>query len=76
MEQISIVTDSSCDLQDEVIKELKINVVPLRIYFGTDSYLDKVTITTGEFYKIFEISDVSPTKINPSHADFKKIHQS
>ena len=76
MEQISIVTDSSCDLQDEVIKELKINVVPLRINFGTDSYLDKVTMTTGEFYKMFQISDVSPTTSQPTPADFKKIYKS
>ena len=76
MEKISIVTDSSCDLQEEVIKELKINVVPLRINFGTDSYLDKVTMTTGEFYNMFEISDVSPTTSQPTPADFKKIYES
>ncbi len=75
-ELISIVTDSSCDLQDEVIKELKINVVPLRINFGTESYLDKVTMTTGEFYNMFEISDVSPTTSQPTPADFKKIYES
>ena len=76
MESISIVTDSSCDLQDEVIKNLKINVVPLRINFGTDSYLDKVTMTTGEFYNMFEISDVPPTTSQPTPADFKKIYES
>ena len=73
--EIAIVSDSSCDLPEEYLKKHKINIVPLRINFGTDSYLDKTTLNTGEFYNMFEISEVSPTTSQPTPADFKKIYE-
>ena len=72
---IAIVTDSSCDLPDPVLKELNVNVVSLRINFGTESYLDKTTMTTGEFYNMFEMADIPPTTSQPTPADFKKIYE-
>ena len=72
---IAIVTDSSCDLPDAELKELNVNVVSLRINFGTDSYLDKSTMTTGEFYNMFEMADIPPTTSQPTPADFKKIYE-
>ena len=65
---IAIVTDSSCDLPDAVLKELNVNVVSLRINFGTESYLDKSTMTTGEFYNMFEMADTPPTTSQPTPA--------
>jgi len=76
MGEIAIVTDSSCDLPEELLKKYKIKIVPLRINFGTDSYLDKSTMNTGEFYNMFEIADVSPTTSQPTPANFKKIYES
>ncbi|MCH7819310.1 MAG: DegV family EDD domain-containing protein [Candidatus Marinimicrobia bacterium] len=72
---IAIVTDSSCDLPDAVLKELNVNVVSLRINFGTESYLDKSTMTTGEFYNMFEMADTPPTTSQPTPADFKKVYE-
>ena len=72
---IAIVTDSSCDLPDAVLKELNVHVVPLRINFGTESYLDKTTMTTGEFYNMFEMADIPPTTSQPTPADFKKVYE-
>ena len=72
---IAIVTDSSCDLPDAELKELNVHVVPLRINFGTDSYLDKITMSTGEFYNMFEMADTPPTTSQPTPADFKKIYE-
>lgn len=37
---IRVVTDSSCDLGDEVLSEYKIKVVPLTLHFGTEVYFD------------------------------------
>jgi len=72
---IAIVTDSSCDLPDSELKELNVNVVSLRINFGTDSYLDKSTMTSGEFYNMFEMADTPPTTSQPTPADFKKVYE-
>jgi len=72
---IAIVTDSSCDLPHAVLEELNVNVVSLRINFGTESYLDKSTMTTGEFYNMFEMADTPPTTSQPTPADFKKVYE-
>src|SRR5512145_1877537 len=48
---IRIVTDSACDLPDEIIKEQDITVVPLYINVGEQSYLDGVDLTREEFYR-------------------------
>ena len=47
---IRIVTDSTCDLPLEIIKQYNISVVPCYINIGEDSFRDQVDITRREFY--------------------------
>jgi DegV family protein with EDD domain len=47
---IKIVTDSTCDLPQEVIKKYDIGVVPLYINVGEKGYLDGVEMSREEFY--------------------------
>ena len=46
MEKIKIITDSTLDLPVSLIREKDIEVLPLLINFGEESYLDGVEITT------------------------------
>jgi uncharacterized protein len=48
--RIALVTDSTCDLPQELIDKYQINMLPLNINFGERHYLDKVTIHPGQFY--------------------------
>ncbi len=48
---IRIVTDSSCDLPQEIIQEHRITVIPLFINVGDQSYLDGVDLSHQEFYQ-------------------------
>lgn len=48
---IRIVTDSSCDLPQEIIQKHRITVVPLFINVGDISYLDGVDLSHQEFYE-------------------------
>ena len=48
---IRIVTDSNCDLPEELIEEYGITVVPMYINIGSESYLDGVTMSREEFYE-------------------------
>ncbi len=66
----AIVTDSTCDLPQEVIEKYQIHVVPLSIHFEKDFYLDSVTITPDEFYQLMESSKHSPTTSQPTYKDF------
>ena len=51
---VKIITDSTNDLSEDIIKKLDIEVVPLSVNFKDASYLDGVDIKTEELYKIVE----------------------
>ncbi|NLT95214.1 MAG: DegV family protein [Clostridia bacterium] len=75
MSKIRIVTDSTADLPIELIKKYNITVVPLRVNFGSESYLEGVELTTEDFYKKLIDGDKLPTTSQPSPGDFAKVYQ-
>jgi fatty acid-binding protein DegV len=46
---IRIVTDSACDLPEELVKQLAITLVPLHINQRENTYLDGVDLSREEF---------------------------
>src|SRR3984893_3626379 len=70
-QKIAIITDSSCDLPADEIISRHIRVVPCRVIFGNESYLDKVTITHTNFYRMLSTSEVQPKTSQPAPADFR-----
>ena len=68
MEKIKIITDSTLDLPAELIREKNIEVLPLLINFGEESYLDGVEITTKEM-----IDKINATILYPSSKYFLKV---
>jgi DegV family protein with EDD domain len=69
------VTDSTCDLPASMLEDLNVGVVPVRVYFGSENYLDKVTITPSEFYGRFAVTDVAPKTSQPPPADFTQVYE-
>ena len=57
MEKIKIITDSSADLPKEIFDSLDIEVLPLLINFGEESYLDGVEISIDELFDRIEKGD-------------------
>lgn len=47
---IRIVTDSTCDLPEEIVSQQAITVIPLHINVGEKTYLDGVNLTREDFY--------------------------
>lgn len=68
MEKIKIVTDSTADIPMEVLKQNDIDVLPLLINFGEESYLDGVDIHTKEMLEKVQELNMLPTtaQITPS----------
>ncbi len=64
---IKIITDSTSDFSLEDAQKLDIEIVPLKVNFGSDEYIDKFTISNEQFYKRLGSSDVLPTTtlVNP-----------
>ncbi|CAG7839414.1 hypothetical protein Z959_05480 [Clostridium novyi B str. ATCC 27606] len=68
MDKIKIITDSTCDLNNQVIREYDIDVIPLIVNFGDESYIDGVDINIREFLRKMDEENIFPTTsgINPN----------
>jgi len=73
--RVAVVTDSTCDLPATLLEELNVGVVPVRVMFGSENYLDKVTITPSEFYARFSVTTQVPRTSQPPPADFTQVYQ-
>jgi len=70
---VRVVTDSACDLPDELVAELGIEVVPLSIRFGQDEFVDRQELGTDEFWRRLGESSVLPETSAPSAGAFEKV---
>ncbi|MEZ5256652.1 MAG: DegV family protein [Ilumatobacteraceae bacterium] len=59
-------TDSACDLPDQVANELGIQIVPLSIRFGGDEFVDRQDLTPAEFWQRCNASAVLPETAAPA----------
>lgn len=71
---IALVTDSTCDLSQELIDHYQINVVPLNLNFGENHYLDKVTITPDQFYDLLDKSSSFPRTSQINERTFTNLY--
>ena len=71
----ALVTDSTCDLPLEWIKQYDITVVPLTIISGDQQYLDGVDLTPKEFYHLLSKETLHPTRSQPAPEAFLKAYQ-
>ena len=72
---IRIVTDSTCDLPQEIVDEFGITVIPLYINYGDQGFLDGIDISRKEFYESLPDSDPLPTTATPGVNVFKDVYE-
>lgn len=72
-----IVSDSSCDLPDELIKENNIKVVPFYVSLDGNDYLkERVNLQVRDFYeKMVNESNLNPKTTLPSVADYEDVFE-
>ena len=70
MTSVQIVTDSSCDLPEEVIAELNIQIVPLKIRFGETEFVDRFELSTDQFWDKCQSMDELPSTAAPAPGAF------
>jgi len=71
---VKIITDSVADLSPQVVAEMGISVVPLRVRFGDEVYRDGIDLTPDQFYEKLKTSKVFPNTSVPSPADFVQVY--
>ncbi len=72
MEEIALVTDSTCDLPPEEAARLGIEVVPLLINMGSERIVDGIDLTKNGFYRRLPEYDPAPTTAAPGAEVFLK----
>jgi DegV family protein with EDD domain len=71
---IALVTDSTCDLDQELIDLYQVNMLPVNISFGDNHYLDKVTIRPEQFYRLLDESPEYPKSSQVNDASFVNLY--
>ncbi len=71
---VKIITDSTSDITSDLAGKLGITVVPLTVSFGHESFLDRVDITTDEFYRRLTSENIFPTTTQPAPGAFADIY--
>ena len=69
---VKVVTDSSCDLPQELADELGITIVPLTVRFGDQEFVDRRDLTAAEFWARCDASPTLPETAAPSPGAFEE----
>src|SRR5687767_7679037 len=74
---IRIVTDSTANIPAAILTELNIHVIPIHILFGSQTFLDGVTLTSSDFYKRLpeaaQLPQTSQASVEEHKAAYEKI---
>jgi len=72
---IKIVTDSTCDLPGDLLRRHDIQVVPVNIQFGLESYQEGVTMDRAGFYAKVDELELIPTTSQPAPPQFAEVYR-
>ena len=71
----AVVTDSTADLPDEWRTRYGIEVVPLKVLFGKETFRDRVDMSNEEFFRRLAASTTLPTTSAPSPGEFAEVYR-
>jgi len=72
--KIALVTDSTCDLEQDIIDNYQINMLPININFGENHYLDKITILPEQFYTLLKENKDYPKSSQVNEKSFTNLY--
>src|SRR5205807_6017160 len=71
----AVVTDSTSDLPAEWRERYGIEVVPLKVLFGKETFRDGVDMTSDQFFTRLAASSSLPTTSAPPPGEFAEVYQ-
>jgi DegV family protein with EDD domain len=69
-----VVTDSTVDLDDDVLEKFEIEVVPLSLHIDGQTYIDRVDITAKEFMQKMKEAEELPKSSQPPVGEFLQVY--
>ena len=73
--RVRIVTDSACDLPQQVADALDIEIVPLTIRIDGQEYVDRADLTPKEFWAKCDASPTLPETAAPAPGQFEAVYR-
>lgn len=71
--QVAIVCDSAADLPPAEIERLNIHVVPVRVNFGREEFLDRITLDHDALYQRLRRDTTAVRTSQPPAGDFRRL---
>jgi DegV family protein with EDD domain len=68
-----IISDSTCDLSPELVKQFNLEIIPLSVLVAGKNYLDGVEITTPMLFDLVEKNGELPKTSAPSIEAYKEV---
>jgi len=75
MARIRVVTDSACDIPEEIARRLNIDIVSLSIRFGDEEFTDLVDLSPEAFWAKCKASKTLPETAAPSPGAFRAAYE-
>jgi len=72
--EVAVVVDSGADVPEDEIARLGIHMVPVRLSFGDREYLDRVSLSSEEFYQMLVAAEEAPLTSQPPAQDFARAY--
>lgn len=70
---VKIITDSTSDIRGKEITDLDVEIIPLNVSFGTETYQDGVNLSVEEFYVKLKSNKIFPKTSQPSPILYENI---
>lgn len=68
---VKVILDSGGDTPPELARKYNLAIVPLKIRFGSEEFIDTVNLTTDQFWQKCQESEDFPQTAAPSSGDFQ-----
>jgi DegV family protein with EDD domain len=75
MARIRVITDSACDVPEEIARRLDIDIVSLTIRFGDEEFTDRVDLSPTQFWAKCKKSKTLPETAAPSPGAFQHAYE-
>jgi DegV family protein with EDD domain len=72
---IAIVTDSGSDLTNDLINDLKVSIIPLKLKVKDNYYSDGIEFTKKEIWTLYRKELIFPKISPPSPSEFQKLYK-
>jgi len=73
--RIRIISDSACDVPEDIARRLDIDIVSLSIRFGDEEFTDRVDLTPSQFWAKCKKSKTLPETAAPSPGAFQAAYE-